>query len=136
MVKPGDSGVVIGYQVMNVLAPGQQSVSLLDHTFMLVSQVRCPHLPTSHLNQAVRIAPFWTRQWKTLNMARLLFLTESVNIPVLDASLGKAAAILSSVPSGFLCSVSTISDTFRLQLAPSIKYHKLWCSAFACPVGR
>ena len=31
--KPGDSGVVIGYQV----APGQWSASLLDDTFILVS---------------------------------------------------------------------------------------------------
>ena len=30
-----------------------------------------------------------------------------------------------SVSSGFLCLVSTISDTFKLQLAPSIRSHKM-----------
>ena len=29
--------------------------------------------------------------------------------------------------SGFLCSVSTLSDNCKLQLAPSIRTHKLWC---------
>ena len=36
-------------------------------------------------------------------------------------------AITSSVSSGFVCLVSTISDHSNLQLAPSIKSHKLWC---------
>ena len=49
-VKPGDSGVVIKNQV-DAFAPGWQSVSFLSHTFILVSEVRFPHLPTSHLNR-------------------------------------------------------------------------------------
>ena len=73
-VKLSDSGVVIRYQVDEFTHTlGQQSVSLFDHTFILVSWVRCPHWPTSHLNQAVRIFPFWTRQWRILNMVCILF---------------------------------------------------------------
>ena len=32
---------------------------------------------------------------------------------------------------GFLCSVSTLSDNSKLQLAPSIHTHKLWCQSRA-----
>ena len=49
----------------------------------------------------------------------------------MDASLDEPDAIPSSVSSGFLHSVSTLSDNSRLQLAPSIRSHKLWCQARA-----
>ena len=52
------------------------------------------------------------------------FLTDSVNMPKLDADV-----LPSLVSSGFLHSVSSISDTSRLQLALSIKSGKLWCQA-------
>ena len=58
-------------------------------------------------------------------------LTNSLEIPELDASLNEPDAILSSVSSGFLCSVSTLSDNSKLQLAPSIRSCKLWCQARA-----
>ena len=38
-----------------------------------------------------------------------------------------ADAVPSLVSSGFLHSFSTIYVNFRLQLAPSIKSHQLWC---------
>ena len=40
-------------------------------------------------------------------------------------------AIPSSVSFGFLHLVSTLSDNSKLQLAPSIRSHKLWCQARA-----
>ena len=58
-------------------------------------------------------------------------LTDSIETPELDTSLNEPDAITSSVSSGFLCLVSTISDTSKLQLAPSIRSHKLWCLARA-----
>ena len=45
--------------------------------------------------------------------------------------LNEPDAITSSVSSGFLCLVSTLSDNSKLQLAPSIRSHKLWCQARA-----
>ena len=51
-----------------------------------------------------------------------------VNTPKLDAFSDNADAVSSS---GFLHSVGTISDNSRPQLAPSIKYCKLWCQARA-----
>ena len=59
------------------------------------------------------------------------FLTDSLETPELDTSLEETDAITSSVSSGFLCSVSTISDTSKPQLAPIICTHKLWCQARA-----
>ena len=42
-------------------------------------------------------------------------------------SLDETDAMLYSVSSGFLHLVSTVSDASRLQLSPSIKFHKLQC---------
>ena len=55
----------------------------------------------------------------------------------MDTSLEEPDAITSSVSSGFLCSVSTLSDNSELQLAPSIHTHKLWCQtrALLAPVS-
>ena len=58
-------------------------------------------------------------------------LTDSLETPDLDTSLQESDAITSSVSSGFLHSVSTISDHSKLQLAPSIRTRKLWCQARA-----
>ena len=53
-------------------------------------------------------------------------LTDSIKTPELDTSLDDPNVITSSVSSGFLCSVSSISDTSKPQLAPSIRSCKLW----------
>ena len=58
-------------------------------------------------------------------------LTDSIETPELDTSLDEPDAITSSVFSGFFDSASNISDTSKLQLAPSIRFHKLWCQARA-----
>ena len=55
--------------------------------------------------------------------------TDSLETPELDTSLEEADAIPSSVSSGFLHMVSTLSDNSKPQLAPSIHTHKLWCQA-------
>ena len=49
----------------------------------------------------------------------------------LDASLDDPDAIPSSVSYGFLHLVSTLPDNSKLQFAPSIRFHKLWCQARA-----
>ena len=59
-------------------------------------------------------------------------LTDSLKTPELDTSLEEPVAVTSSsVSSGFLCSVSTLSDNSKLQLAPSIHTCKLWYQARA-----
>ena len=57
-------------------------------------------------------------------------LTDSLKTPELDTSLEEPDAITSSVSFGFLYSVP-FSDNSKLQLAPSIRTHKLWCQARA-----
>ena len=58
-------------------------------------------------------------------------LTDSLETPELDTSLEEPVAITSSVSSGFLHLVSTLSDNSKPQHAPSIHTHKLWCQARA-----
>ena len=58
-------------------------------------------------------------------------LTDSLETPELDTSLEEPDAITSSVSSGFLHLVSTLSDNSKLQLDPSIHTRKLWCQARA-----
>ena len=58
-------------------------------------------------------------------------LMDSIDTPEVDASFEEADAMPSCFSSGFLHSVSTISDTSRLQLDPNIKSCKLWCMASA-----
>ena len=56
-------------------------------------------------------------------------LTNSLKTPDLDTSLYENDVITSSISSAFLHLVSTLSDNSKLQLAPSIHTHKLWCQA-------
>ena len=56
-------------------------------------------------------------------------LTDSIKTPELDTSLDEPDVIISSVSSGFLHLVRTVSDTSKPQFAPSIRSHKLWCQA-------
>ena len=58
-------------------------------------------------------------------------LTDSLKTLELDTSLDEPDVITSSVSSGFLYPVSTLSDNSKPQLAPSICTHKLWCQARA-----
>ena len=58
-------------------------------------------------------------------------LTNSLETPELDTSLDEPDAITSSISSGFLHLVSTLSDNSKPQLAPSIRFCKLWCQARA-----
>ena len=64
-------------------------------------------------------------------------LNDSLETPGLDASLDEPDAITSSVSCWFLCFISTLSDNPKLQLAPSITSHKLWCqvTALLAPVS-
>ena len=61
-------------------------------------------------------------------------LTNSLETLELDTLLDEPDTVVSSsVSSGFLCSVCTLSDNSKLQLAPSIRTCKLWCQARALP---
>ena len=80
----------------------------------------------------MRIILFWTRPWLDFEQGLDSILINSLETLELDTSLDEPDAITSSVSSGFLYSVSTLSDKSKLQLASSIKSHKLWCQARTC----
>ena len=55
-------------------------------------------------------------------------LTYSIETPELDTYFDEPEVITPTI-SGFLCSVSTVYVTSKLQLALSISSHNLWCKA-------
>ena len=135
-IKPGDSGVVIGYQVdeftctcsakwfvacSQIYSGFTGKVSSLTHFPM---ELGCGNY--SFLDQVV--ADFEKGLDSILN--------DSISALELGTSLDEPAAITSSVSSWFLHLASTISDTSELQLAPSIRSCKLWCQdrVFLAPV--
>ena len=131
-IKPGDSSVVIGYQVDEFTCTWSAEW-LVAHSHIYpgftgkVSSLT--HFPLepgcedyAFLDQAV--AGFEQRSDSIL--------TDSLNTLELDTSLDEPDAVTSSsVSSGFLCSVSTLSGNSKLQLAPSICTNKLQCQARA-----
>ena len=107
-IKPSDSSVVIGYQADE-----------FTHTWS-AEQSRCEDY--AFLDQAVA----------DLKQGLDSILTDSLKTPELDTSLEEPDAVMSSsVSSGFLHSVSTLSDNSKPQLVPRIRTHKLWCQARA-----
>ena len=128
-IKPGDSGVVIGYQIdefTHTWTAGQfvaHSHIYCGFTGKVSSLHHFPLVPGcedySFLDQAV--ADF--------EQGLDSILTDSIETPELDTSLDEPDAITSLVCSWFLCLVSNISGTSKPQLVPSIRSHKLWCQA-------
>ena len=125
-VKPGDSGLVTGYQV-DVFTHTWSAEQFVAHFHIYpgftgkVSSLT--HFP---LEPGCEDYAFWIRLLLTLNKAWI-----PSSLIHLDTSLDESVVITSSGSSGFLCSVSTLSDNSKSQLAPSICTHKLWCQARA-----
>ena len=131
-IKPGDSSVVIGYQVDE-----------FTHTWSAEWFVAHSHIYPGFTGKVSSLTYFPLEpryeDYAFLDQAVADFkqgldsiLTDSLETSELDTSLGEPDAIKSpSVSSGFLCLVSTHSDNSKPLLAPSIRTHKLWCQARA-----
>ena len=130
-VKPGDSSVVIQYQVDEFTC-----------TWSVEQFVACSHIYPGFTGKMSSLTHFplepGCEDYAFLDQAVADFkqrldsiLTDSLETPELDTSMQEPDAITSSVSSGFLCSVNTLSDNSKLQLAPTIQTHKLWCQARA-----
>ena len=128
-IKPGDSSVVIGYQVDE-----------FTHTWSEEWFVACSHIYPGFTGKVSSLTHFplepGYEDYAFLDQAGADFkqgldsiLTDSLKTPELDTSFDETDAITSSVSSGFLHSGSTLSDNSKPQLAPSIQTHKLWCQA-------
>ena len=130
-VKPGDSGLVIGYHV-----------DAFTHTWSAEWFVAHSHIYPGFTGKVSSLTHFplepGCEDYCFLDQAMADFeqgldsiLTNSLETPELETSLDEPDAITSPVCSGFLHSVSTFFDTSKLQLAPSIRFCKLWCQAMA-----
>ena len=130
-IKPGNSGVVIGYQVdeSTYTCSAEQFVAYsyiyAGFTGKVSSLTHFPLEPDCEdyffLDQAMA---YYEQGLDSI-------LTNSLETPELDASLGESDAIPSSVSSGFLCLVSTLSDNSKPQLSHSKQSCKLCCHARA-----
>ena len=136
-IKPGDSSVVIGYQVDE-----------FTHTWSAEQFVACSHIFPGFTSKVSSLTyfpldlgcedyAFFDQAVADFEQGLDSILTDSLETLQLDTSLDETDAITSSVSSGFLHSVSTLSDNSKLQLAPSIQTHKLWCQtrALLAPVS-
>ena len=63
-LKPGYSGIAIGYQVDNFTHTWSMEILLLDHKFTLGSWARCQLKPTSKSNWVVRVIHFFDQDVK------------------------------------------------------------------------
>ena len=97
---------------------------LLVPTFILGSQVRCHRLPTFPWNQSEDYS-FLDQAVADFEQGLDSNLPDSIETLELETSLDESDAIASSVSSGFLCSVRTIADASKPQLASSFRSHKL-----------
>ena len=130
-IKPGDCGVVFGYQV-----------DVFTHTWSTEQFMACFHIYPGFTGKVSSLTylplGLGCEDYSFLDQAMADFeqgldsiLTNSLETPELDTSLDEPDAIPSSVSSQFLYSVSTPSDNSKLQLASSIRSHKLRCQARA-----
>ena len=128
-IKPGDSSVVIGYQVDE-----------FTHTWSAEWFVAHSHIYPGFTGKLSSLTHFplepGCEDYAFLDQAVADFEQGLVSIhtdslKTLDTSLEEPDAITSSVSSGFLCSVSILSDNSKLQLGPTIWTCKLWCQARA-----
>ena len=109
-VKPGDSGVLIGYKVDE-----------FTHTWSVEQFVAHSHIYPGFTGKVSSLTHFplepWCEDYAFLDQAVTDFkqgldsiLTDSLETPELNISLEEPDAITSSVSSGFLCSVSAVSN--------------------------
>ena len=130
-VKPGDSGVVIGYQVDEFTCTWSaewfvaHSHSYSGFTGKVSSLTHFPREPECE------DYAFFDQAVADFEEGLDSILTDSLETPELDTSLDESDVITSSVSSQFLHLVSTLSDNSKLQLDPSIQTHKLWYQARA-----
>ena len=130
-IKPGDSGVVIGYQVDEFTCTwsAEQFVARSHIYPGFTGKVSSlTHFP---LEPGCEDYAFLDQAVADFEQGLDSILTDSLKTLEVDTSLEEPDAITSSVSSGFLHLVSTLSDNSKPQLAPTIQTCKLWCQARA-----
>ena len=117
----------LGIRLMSLLTPGLQSSLLFIPHIHPVFTGKVSSLTHFPLEPGCEDYSFLDQAVAYFDQGLGSILTDSIKTPELDTSLVEPDAITSSASSGFLFLVSTISDTSKLQLVPSIRSHKLWC---------
>ena len=84
-------------------------------------------LTTSDLNHSVRIILLWTTQFSDFEHGLHSNLTNTIETLELDASFDNPNAVIYLFSLGFLCLVSIIYVSSKLQGIPSSKLCKLLC---------
>ena len=130
-IKPGDSGVVIGYQVDKFTCTWSAERFVAHSHIYPGFTGKVSSLTHFPLEPGCEDYAFLDQAVADFEQGLDSILTDSLKTLELHTSLEKPDAITSSVSSGFLHSVSILSDNSKLQLAPSIHTHKLWCQARA-----
>ena len=128
-IKPGGSGVVIGYQVEEFTHNWSAEWFVVHSHIYPGFTVKVPSLTHFPLEPGSEHYSFLDQAVADFEQGLDSILTNSLETPKLDTSLDWPDAITSLVSSGFLHLVSTLSDNSKLQLAPSIRSHKLWFQA-------
>ena len=126
-IKPGDSGVVIGYQVDEFTRTWSAEQFVARSHIYPGFTGKVSSLTHYPLEPGCEDYAFLDQAVADFEQGLDSILTNSLEILELDTSLEESDVITSSVSSGFLHLGSTLSDNSKLQLAPSIHTHKLWC---------
>ena len=119
-IKPGDSSVVIGYQVdeFTHIWSAEQFVA---HSHIYPGFIgKVSSLTHFSLEPGCEDYAFMDQAVTDFEQGLDSILTDSLETLELDTSLDEPDVITSSVSSGFLHMVSTLSDYSKLQLAISI----------------
>ena len=130
-IKPGDSSVVIGYQVDEFTCTWSAEWFVARSHIYPGFTGKVSSLTHFPLEPGCEDYAFLDQAVADFEQGLDSILTDSLETPDLDTSLQESDAVTSSVSSGFLHLVSTISDNSKPQLAPSIRTCKLWCQARA-----
>ena len=130
--KPCDSDVVIGYQVDEFTRTWLAEQFVAHSHIYLGFTGKVSSLAHFPLEPGCEDYAFFDQAVADFEQGLNSILINSLETLELDTSQEEPDAITSySVSSGFLHLVSTLSDNSKLQLAPSIHTHKLWCQARA-----
>ena len=130
-LKPGDSGVVIGYQVDEFTHTWSAEQFVAHFHIYPGFTGKVPSLTHFPLEPGCEDNAFLDQAIADFEQGLDSILTDSLQTQELGTSLDEPDVIISSVSSGFLCLVSTLSDNSKLQFAFSICTYKLWCQARA-----
>ena len=130
LIKPGDSGVVIGYQVDEFTCTWSAEWFVAHSHIYPWFTDKMSSLTHFSLEPGYEDYSFLDQSVTDFEQGLDSILTDSIKTLELDTSFDKPGTVTSSVSSGFLSSVSTISDAFKLQLDPSIRSCKLWSQAW------